>query len=208
MPTSRLPALVPLCVSTVILLATGCSIADGYRVPDGLTKHRSYTSIAGDVEVGRDATIRSARTVAGNIEVHEGGRTGNLSTVAGRVRLGANVRVDGSIKTVAGDIELDEGCTVTGDITTVVGHITVAGGEIKGGVTLENGRLEIARTRVAGTVRVKHSNRDNAETPELTIGPGAEVGALVVDERTEVRLRIHRTAKVGSIQGAEAEYYD
>ncbi len=208
MQTPRLPAFVSLCLASAVLCATGCSIAAGYRVPDGLTKHRSYTSIAGDVEVGRDATIRSARTVAGNIEVHEGGRTGNLTTVAGRVRLEARVRVEGSIKTVAGDIELGEGCTVTGDITTVVGHITMAGGEIQGGVTVENGRLEITRTRVTGTIRVKHSNRDNAETPELTIGSGAEVGALVVDEGTDVRLRIHRTAKVGSITGAEVEYFD
>lgn len=208
MHTLRFPALVSLFLTAVALLSTGCSIADSYHIPDGLKKGRSYTSIAGDIEVGRQATIRNARTVAGDIEIHEGGRVASLTTVAGRILLAPEVKVDGSVKTIAGDIEIGAGCTVTGDISTEVGHISIEDSVVQGHVTLSNGSLEITRTRLAGTLRVRYSDRENAKVAELTIGPGSEVATLVVEKKAMVRLRIHRTAKVGSIQGGNAEYYD
>lgn len=208
MRTLPISALVPCSLVAVVLLSTGCSIVVSYNIPDGSVRSRSFTSVAGDIEVGRQATIRNARTVAGNIEIHEGGRAGNLATVAGRVRLAADVTISGSIKTVAGDIEVGHGSMISGDVSTEVGKISMTGGVVQGNVILANGKLEIVRTRVVGAVRVKHADGDEGKVAELTIGRDSEVAALVVAEKTVVHLRIHRTAKVGSIKGAEAEYYD
>lgn len=207
MKTSQFTVWVPLSL-LLGLFSAGCSIADSYHVPNGYTETRSYTSIAGDIEVGRQATIRNARTVAGSIEIHEGGRTGNLATVAGRIRLAPDVTVNGFIKTIAGDIELANGCRVAGNISTEVGHITASDSVIQGNVTLTNGKLEVTRTRIVGMVRIRYADRDGAKMAEVTLGPGSEVAALAVEEKAGVRLRVHRTAKVGSIKGAVAEYYD
>jgi len=209
MRSRKIPALIPLCLSGAMLLSAGCAtIAGGYRVADNSSHVRGYTSIAGDIDVGRQAKIGSARTVAGNIEIGAGSRVGSLSSVAGRIRLGEEVKVGGSIHSVAGDIEIARGCTVAGDISTVAGKITLTDTAVEGNVTLSNGNLKCTGTRVTGTLRIKYKAAEDARTAEVNIGPGSEVAALVVDRKAEVHLRIHRTAKVGSVAGAQAEYYD
>jgi DUF4097 and DUF4098 domain-containing protein YvlB len=209
MRTREISALIPLCLTAAVLLTPGCAtVADDYRIPDGATQSRGYTSVAGDIEVGRRATIGKARTVSGDIEIGEGSRTDNLTTVAGKVRLAPNVKVAGSIKTVAGDVEIAKGCAITGDISTVVGRITLTDSTVGRGVTLASGALEVTRSDISGAVRVRYSDNKNAEVAEVTIGPGSVVAELVVEENAKARVKIHRTAKVKSVQGVEAEYYD
>jgi cytoskeletal protein CcmA (bactofilin family) len=164
--------------------------------------------VAGNVEVGRSARIGNAKTVSGNIEIGESSRTGSLSSVAGRIRVGADSKVGGSIHTVAGDIEIARGCTITGDVGTVAGRITLRASEVKGGVTLTGGKLAVSGSRISGTLRIEHADNPEAEAAEVTIGADSAVAQVVVEKEARVHLRIHRTAKVGKIKGAEPEYYD
>jgi cytoskeletal protein CcmA (bactofilin family) len=208
MRTPTFPSLVSFSLLGLALLGGGCSIAGDYRIREGTTHTRSYTSVAGAVQVGPGATISNARTVAGEITVDAGAHTGDLNSVAGNIRLGRDVRVDGAIHTVAGNIRAGSGCIVSGSVSSVAGNIEVTDSEIRGGVTQTAGKLELTRTRVAGTVRIKHTRSDTDRPPRVDLGPGCDIHELVVDEHTEAEVRIHRSAKVGSIKGVTPEYYD
>lgn len=211
MRTTEASALIPLCLGAVMLFSAGCAtIAEDYRIPDGASKARSYTSIAGNIEVGRQASIRDARTVAGNIDIREGSRVGSLSTVAGNISLAADVKVKGSIRTVAGDVEIARGCTISGNLGTVAGHITLAHSAVVGDVTLTGGKLDLTGARITGALLVKAPDDDDKDVDwaEINIGPDSEVTQVIVEKKARTRLRIHRKAKVGSVQGVEAKYYD
>ncbi len=191
------------------LFSGGCAtIAGGYRIPDSSTRSRSYSSIAGEIDVGRQASIRNAKTIAGEINIGEGSRVRGLDSIAGRIQLASGVTIEGSIKTIAGNIKVGRGCTVGGSIETVAGHISVEDSVVKGDVVLRHGELDLVRTRVMGVVRLKRHHDNDADTAEITIGPDSEVKEVVVDDKTPVHLRIHRSAKVGPVTGAAAEYYD
>ena len=207
--TVGISTLIPLALVATLLLSAGCAtVADDYHIAAGTQEERGYSSVAGNIEVGSSARIGNAKTVSGNIEIGEQSRVGTLSSVAGRIRIEANVKVDGSIKTVAGDIEIARGCTITGDVGTVAGQITVTDSVVNGSVTLNGGTLALNGTRVSGALRIERPDDGDAEGAEVTIGAGSEVTKVFVEKDARAHLRIHRTAKVGPIKGAEPEYYD
>lgn len=188
---------------------TGCAtVAEDYRIPDGATKMRSYTSVAGDIDVGRRASIRNAKTVAGDITIGEGSRVGSLSTVAGEIYLDAGVKVQGSIKTVVGEVRISRGCTIAGNVSTVDGDITLTHSAVTGDVIVTGGRVDLTGSRITGVLRVKAPDDDDDEDRAIiNIGPDSEVTEVIVEPRARARLRIHRSAQVGSLQGIVAEYY-
>lgn len=192
-----------------MIFSSGCAtIAGDYRIAESSDQDRGYTSVAGNIEVGRSARIGNAKTVSGSIEIGEQSRTGTLSSVAGRIRVGANGKVDGSIRTIAGEIEIARGCTITGDVGTIAGRVTVTESVVKGGITQTTGKLTLRGSQVAGTVYVEPPKNDTTEEATVDIGPNSEVGKVVVKQGARVHLRIHRTAKVGAVEGTEPEYYD
>lgn len=200
-----------LCLGAASLALSGCAaIAGGYRIPNDAAPARSYSSIAGDIEVGLRASVRNVDTVAGDIRIGEGSRVASIDSVAGDVHLARNVSVDKSVETVAGDINIEAGCTIGGGIESVAGDMRIESSLVKGDVTLRAGDLELDRSRIGGVVRVKHVRDKDAEKnpPRITIGPESAVTEIVVDERAVARLRIHRSARVGKVSGATAEYYD
>lgn len=209
MRTLRIFVLSPLCLVAATLFSSGCAtVADDYRIADGSEQDRGYTSVAGNVEVGKSARIGNAKTVSGNIEIGEQSRTGSLSSVAGRIRVGSSSQVGGSIKTVAGDIEIASGCTITGDVGTVAGRVTITDSTVKGNVTMNSGQLALNHSKVSNTLRIERTDDDDAKPAEVNIGASSEVGKVVVEKGGRVHLRIHRSAKVGPITGTVAEYYD
>lgn len=208
MRTNKSFALIPLGLSAVLLFSASCAtVTEDYRIPDGASKMRSYTSVAGDITVGRRASIHDARTVAGDIDIGEGSRVGSLNTVAGKIRLAADVKVEGSINTVAGNIEIARGATVSGNVGTVAGHITLEHSAVAGNVTVTSGRLDLTATRITGTLLVKGTDDGDGHPAAINIGPDSEVTAVVVEPTARARLRINRSAKVGTVKGVEADYY-
>lgn len=191
-----------------LLLSGGCTVADDYHIKGGTTHTRSYTSVAGAVNVGASAKIADAKTVAGDISVGTGADTGDLSSVAGSITVGENCRVNGTIKTVAGNIGIRRGCVISGNVNSTAGNIEVADSEIQGGVTQTGGNVAFVRSHVAGVVRIKYTRHDIDRPVQVDIGPGCDIRELVVEPKAGAVVRIHRTAKVGSIKGVEPEYYD
>lgn len=196
-------------LGAAMLCFTGCAtVAGDYRIPDGAAKMRSYTSVAGDIDVGRQASIRNAKTVAGDITIGEGSRVGSLSTVAGEIYLDAGVKVEGAIKTVVGDVRISRGCTITGNVSTVDGDITLTHCAVAGDVTVTGGRVDLTGSRITGVLRVKApDDDDDDDRATIDVGPDSEVTEVIVEPKALARLRIHRAAKVGAVKGIEAEYY-
>jgi acyl-[acyl carrier protein]--UDP-N-acetylglucosamine O-acyltransferase len=209
MRTTQPSALIPFCLGTAVLLFTGCATVTGdYRIPDGAIWPRSYTSVAGDITVGRRANIRNARTVAGDITIGEGSRVGNLRTVAGEIHLATGVRVEGWIRTVVGDVRVARDCVINGDVSTEDGHITLTRSVVAGDVSVIGGQVDLIGSRITGVLRVKAPDDDDDDDRAIIdIGPDSEVTEIVVERKALARLRIHRSAQVGSVQGIVAEYY-
>ncbi len=199
-----------LALLAVALVTSGCSIAGGYRIPEGARMSRGYRTIAGSVHVGRDAAIESARTVAGTIEVGDGATTRSLKTTAGEIQVGESVKIDGDVSTLAGHIRIGAGSHVTGGITLAAGNIELTGCRIDGPVRITRTDL---RTRGATVLRaglvIRHARirDDDHEVPRIDIGPGADVAFIEIEPDTEVELRISRDARVGKVTGATADTY-
>lgn len=209
MQIRRTFVLIPLGLAAALWIASGCAtVAEDYRIADGSEQDRGYTSVSGNVEVGRSARIGNAKTVSGNIEIGEQSRVGSLSSVSGRIRVGANTQVGGSIRTVAGEIKIAQGSTITGGVGTIAGRITVNQSVVKGEITLTTGKLTLEGSRVSGTLRIERPDNHETNEAEVDIGANSEIGKVIVEEGARVDLRIHRSAKVGTITGAAAEYYD
>jgi hypothetical protein len=192
------------------LAFSGCSIAGGYQIDDGVRMPRSYRTVAGNVTVGRDASIHEARTVAGTIAVENGASTRSLKTTAGEIRLGESVKVDGDVSTLAGSIQIGKGSHVTGMVTLTAGSMELNGCHIDGLVRITKGDLRTAGATVlpAGLI-VRHTrvHNDDRETPRIDIGPGADIASIEVEPDTPVELRISRDARVGKVTGATATAY-
>jgi len=208
MRTTPSSVLIPFCLGAALLLFAGCAtVAEDYHIPDRASWPRSYTSVAGDITVGRHANIRNARTVAGEITIGEGSQVGSLTTVAGDIRLAAEVRVEGWISTVVGDVDIARDCVINGNIGTEDGHITLTRSVVAGDVTLTGGRLDLTGSRITGVLRVKAPDDDDDDWAVINIGPDSVVAEILVERKALARLRVHRSAQVGSVQGVVEEYY-
>lgn len=210
----RLPAKCSACGSVAILVLTlatsGCSIAGGYRIADGAQMSRSYRTVAGSVQVGREASIHGAKTVAGTINVENGATTRSLKATAGEIRVGESVKVAGDVSTLAGSIRIGKDSHVTGKVTLTAGNMELTGCRIDGPVHITKGDLRTqGATRLPSGLLVRHARvrDDDHELPRIDIGPGADVAFIEVEPDTEVDLRVSREARVGQVTGATATLY-
>ncbi|MBK1879618.1 hypothetical protein [Pelagicoccus mobilis] len=193
-------------LAAFLTLFAGCSVATNHYVKEGADENRSFSTVAGNIRVGANASIRDAKTVAGNIDVRSGSRTGSLNTVAGEIWVGEGAQVRGSVKTVAGNVEVAPGATISGSVNTVAGNVTLKESEVSGDVKIVAGELRVLASKVRGDVVVSKSSKNSGEAL-VDIGEGSQVGGIVVKRSANVRLRIHSSATVGMIEGVEAEYY-
>jgi len=146
----------------------------------------------------------------GRVEIGNDTKTETIGTVNGSISVDGYLTVDGDIESVNGAVSLRDGGNVSGTIETVNGliylnNVTVENhvGNINGGMHFENG------TTINGNVKVeKPENGWNAnQDPLIIIGKNVEIkGDLLIEP--EVRLYVHKSASIGSIKGAKAEYYD
>ncbi|MGY6587689.1 MAG: hypothetical protein ACXIUB_05305 [Wenzhouxiangella sp.] len=179
------------------------SIRIGNNVELGAIK-----SVNGAVQLGTGVRARSVATTNGALEIGANSAIGgNVSTVNGRLRLADAVEVDGSASTRNGMLSIAAGSRVNGKVSTGNGALRVAGSEV-GEVEIGAGRLELLDgTRVRGNVTVLPSRRaSTGRPPTVEIGANTVVEGSLIIERP-VRLRIHESAAVGEIHGAEPEFF-
>lgn len=163
-------------------------------------------SVNGHIRLGPDSRAGELNTVNGRIELGERAQARQAETVNGRIRLDAGARVEESVSTVNGRIELGPGAAVSGRVSAVNGRISLDGAEagslsnVRGGIIVDNG------SRVLGELIVRRSSRQSGDPPLIQIGADSEVvGPLRFEQ--PVNLRVHESATIGMVEGAEPEYY-
>jgi acetyltransferase-like isoleucine patch superfamily enzyme len=174
-------------------------------------------TVNGSIRVGNRAVFASAETVNGSIRIGDDCQGQSLNTVNGRITIGKRSVVTGDITTVNGRLDLDDEAQVQGDASNVNSNISIGvrarvGGHVmtrSGDVTLSEG------AQVKQGIMVKSggwwSNFFNdlfgsfGSKPVITIGPNAQVGEMEFER--EVELRVHSTAKIGTVKGATVSRY-
>ena len=122
----------------------------------------------------------------------------SAETVSGDVFIDRGGRVAGGIQTVSGSIGL-VATEVGGDLLTYTGDVTVGiGSHVRGGLSVrkpKNNGISIMNLRV------------KQDPPRIIIGPNARVdGALTFEH--EVKLYVHRSARIGKVSGATPVIFD
>lgn len=171
-------------------------------------------TVNGAIRIDADARVGAASTVNGAIQVADGASAASLETVNGAVRAGERVAVGGDVETVNGAVTFGQGSRIGGSIGTVNGQITLVGTEVSGGIRTVNGGIDLGRgTRVLGDLTVEEAPRRliswgsrESRMPTIVIGPDSEVRGRLVFKR-EVNLHVHESARIGEVEGAQAERF-
>ena len=120
--------------------------------------------------------------------------------------------MQGSVSTVNGRVTLDQ-VAVTENAESVNGGLELKNCRIGGNVEMVNGRSEVIDgTVVAGDV-VIHKTKggwswgSKPKPPVLVIGAGSEVRGRIVVENPDAKVFVHESARIGTIEGAQATRY-
>mgnify|MGYP001150789112 CR=1 FL=1 len=210
-------------------LLAGCNINSSVGVTDGSTHDGDLSTINGSVRVGvgsrlngnaetvngsvrigDQATLEDAETVNGSISIGNDVVLQNADAINGSISTGTGVSASGSLDTVNGKIEVGAGSVIEKGLYSVNGSIIVNGAEV-GRISTVTGNITLQpNSRVNGEVLVEQNRGfggDRDGTVEVTIGANSTVVGPLRFER-DVILRIHESATVGEIIGAEPTYFN
>lgn len=220
--------LIPLCLVPLLAIAAcDTTINEDVVIPAGAREGDGARTINGDILVGAKAEGGNLKTVNGRIVIDEGAKVDDLATVNGDIRIGTGastgsiegvnsptacaegVRIRGGIRLVNGSVDLQPGTTVEGSVRTVNGHIGLRSATVRGSVENYEGGMTLSNGSVVtgNLVVLRPVGSGSRETPRVIIGRDSRVEGMLRFER-EVRLYVHETATVGTIEGAEAIAYD
>jgi len=214
-------------LAALTALLAGCfGINRDIEVPAGSRLEQSQTTVNGSVSLGQDAIVEGdlqtvngsirvgsgatadrVQTVNGSVSLAAGARVKSIETVNGGVSLAANAQVERSVEAVNGQIKAGNGAVVDGKIETVNGEIVLDGARA-GSLTNTNGGMRLAAgATVLGELRIERPRRGNLKPVTVTIGADCRVVGPLVFER-ETILRVHRSAEIGEVIGAQPEWFD
>lgn len=188
------------------------------KVNGSITAEASQTygdleTVNGSIRIEANARVGEAETVNGSIHAEDNIRARSLTTVNGGIRVGTQAQIEGGIETVNGSIFVDRGGNVGRGVETVNGAIGLVDTDLGGGIDTVNGDITVGvGSHVKGGIHVEKPGQQwfsmgKRKPPRIVIGPNAQVDGSLVFER-EVKLYVHRTAKIGSVSGATAVRYD
>lgn len=210
---------------TALLAAAG--IASGHdepgrsidKVNGGITAeagqgYGDLSTVNGGIRLERGASAEDVETVNGGVEAADEVSVRSVSTVNGAIRFGERARIAGEVETVNGGIFIDRGGNVQRDVSTVNGAIGLVDTDLAGGIETVNGDVTVGvGSHVKGGIRIeKPTGKWNIrwgkpKVPRIVVGPDAVVEGDMVFER-EVKLYVHRSARIGKVSGAAAQAYD
>lgn len=210
-------------VRTALFLAVALSAGSAFAAEDVSKVNGSITAEAGQtygdletvngsIRINGGATTDQASTVNGSISVDDKAVTGGLETVNGSIKLGRDVTVNGGVETVNGSIFVDRGGKLKDGVATVNGAIGLVATQVGGGIETVRGDITVGvDSHVRGGLRVQKSqgmfNIEPKRDPRIIIGPNAVVEGSLVFER-QVKLYVHKSAKIGTVTGATAQSFD
>lgn len=202
-------------INSDIEVASGTDVDRGLGTVNGAVTVGSDSSVNGDIEsvngsieIGANTAVAGhVSTVNGKITIGAGASAEEVQGVNGSIEIGPDATISGGVELVNGMLVLHAGGRVDGALASVNGPVRIEGGTAgsvrnnNGGIVLEKG------SRVLGELRIEKSRFSNADKPvTVIIHADCEVGGPLVFEKP-VNLKIHETAIVGEIQGAEPEYF-
>lgn len=210
--------------SKLALLLALMSFAPGLMADENISKvnggiraesGRSYgdlDTVNGSISVDARVTARNLQTVNGSIRVADNVHAGSVETVNGSITLDRDVTLDKNVETVNGSIFIDQGGRIGGGVETVNGAIGVVGTTISGGIETVNGNITVGvGSEVKGGIKVRKPGFSLSLTaprkPRIIIGPNSVVHGDLEFER-EVVLYVHRSAKIGRVQGATVQIFE
>ena len=188
------------------------------KINGSITAEASQTygdleTVNGSIRIEANARVGEAETVNGSIHADDNIRARSLTTVNGGIRVGTQAQIEGGIETVNGSIFVDRGGNVGRGVETVNGAIGLVDTDLGGGIDTVNGDITVGvGSHVKGGIHVEKPGQQwfsmgKRKPPRIVIGPNAQVDGALVFER-EVKLYVHRSAKIGAISGATAVRYD
>ena len=214
----------PLLTRTLLALALSLAFAPAFAQQDidkvnGAIKvdagerYGDLQTVNGSIRIGANARVAGAQTVNGSIRVDSGVQAGGLSTVNGSIRVDDNVQMNDDVSTVNGSVFIDRGGNVRGNVGTVNGAIGLVDTDVSGGIETLTGDVTVGiGSHVRGGIRYHKPTHaliafKKQRTPRVIIGPNARVDGPLVFER-EVKLYVHRSARIGPVTGATAVAYE
>ena len=181
-------------VQTELLAALLVAFAAPAFAHDPASEGHDIDKVNGSITAEASHTYGNLETVNGSIHIESSARIEDAETVNGSIKAADNIRA-GSLSTVNGSIRVGTQAQIGGTVETVNGDVTVgAGSHVKGGIHVEKPNMQWISV-------------GKRKPPRIIIGPNARVDGALVFER-EVKLYVHRTAKIGPVTGATAVSYD
>ena len=170
-------------------------------------------TVNGSIRIESNARVGEAETVNGSIHAEDHVHARSLTTVNGGIRVGTQAEIEDGLETVNGSIFVDRGGNVGHGVETVNGAIGLVDTDLGGGIETVNGDITVGvGSHVKGGIHVEKPSQQwfsmgKRKPPRIIIGPNAQVDGAMVFER-EVKLYVHRSAKIGSVSGATAVRFE
>lgn len=170
------------------------------------------STVNGSIKLGNAAKAADVTTVNGEITLGNDASAKDVTTVNGGIKVGGGAHIASDATTVNGSVFVADHSVVSGDVTTVNGGIGLVRAEVGGDVATVNGDVTVGiGSHVKGKLWVKKPTNNSVlpisigpnRIPRIIVGPNAVVDGELRFER-EVKLYVHKTARVGKITGATA----
>ena len=170
-------------------------------------------TVNGSIRIEANARVGEVETVNGSIHAEDHVRANSLTTVNGGIRIGTQAQVERGLETVNGSIFVDRGGNIGRGVETVNGAIGLVDTDLGGGIETVNGDITVGvGSHVKGGIHVDKPSQQwfsmgKRRPPRIIVGPDARVDGAMVFER-EVKLYVHRSAKIGTVTGATPVRFD
>ena len=173
------------------------------------SRHGRLTSVNGGIHLAQGCRADLVRSVNGGVRTEESARVGELQLVNGRLRGGPNLRVSGPVRLTNGGASLQPGSHISGSLTSVNARVELNQTRLDGPYLGSNGDLDTgpgSHLQAGIHYRAVAEEDRKRNTPEITIGAGSRVAGTLRFDRP-VKLRVHRSARIGEVQGAQVEWF-
>lgn len=171
--------------------------------------HGRLTSVNGGIHLAQGSRADLVRSVNGGVRTEDSARVRELQLVNGRLRGGPNLRVSGPVRLTNGGASLQPGSHVEGSLTSVNARVELNHTRLDGPYLGSNGDLHTgAGSHLQSGIHYRAVAEEDRKrnTPEITIGAGSHVAGTLRFDRP-VKLRVHRSAHIGEVIGAEVEWF-
>jgi len=180
------------------------------EVGNGLTVGTVKTT-NGTISLGEKVVAEEIKTTNGAIHIDSGSQVGEVRTTNGGIKI-VNTVVNGDVRTTNGALTVSERSQIVGSVITTNGGIYLDQVNVGENVQFTNGKMVLDESEIVGDIIVNEGgsngwfNWGNNKKPIVIVGRDTTVKGKIIAKR-DIELYVHESAKVGEIEGAEAEVF-